>query len=212
MNDMRLFLLVILFISCQSNESKKKDNKIINHDNISKCNKFINPVIEIWNHTGTDFIIGDWGKREDKYIKSKGWDLEEYPFPKKFDLKLILINNLILYDNPIKKIGDWYLSVSVKFKVGQSRDAVYPLNAKVYDEVRLIENRLITDENFNIREKEMDQFIICRKNIELESLYNKYEKKGLFINQLIFEVHLTSKHGGFCNYEYIFPMIGRGEI
>jgi len=212
MKILKLFLLIILFASCQSNVSKKDSYKIISQDDVLKCNKFINPEIEIWNHTGTNFVIGNWENREDKYLKSEGWDLEDFPFPKKFDLKLILINNLILYDNPIKRIGDWYLSVSVKFKVGQSRDAVYPLNAKVYDEIKLIKNRLITDINFSNKEGKIDQIEIWRKDIELESFYYKYKSKRLFLNQLIFEIHLTSKQGGVCNYEYIFPMVGSSEI
>jgi len=174
-----------------------------------KCND-LSPVVEIWNHTGGNYIIGDWGNKKDTYSKSSGWNSTDFPYPKMFDLKLTIVNNPILYDNP-SKVGDYQLSVNLKLKVGQSKDAAYPLNSTLAENIQLIKGKLIHDIDFKKGNRSVDHIDIWQKNVAFNYLYAKYQKQGLFINQLIFEIHLTNKNNCSCNYEYVFPMAERGE-
>lgn len=216
MKKLTLIFCAFLFIACQSKESKvenkREKTEIQTQDSITRHSKDLSPVIEIWNHTGNDFIIDSWEKREDKYLKSEGWNLNDFPYPKKFDVKLVIVNNPILYDNPTFKIEDWFLSVNVKLKVGQNQDAAYLLNAMEYENIEVINNKLITDADFRSTGQAVDHIEIWKKDIEFESFYSKYKSKGLFINQLIFEIHLISESKIICNYEYIFSMAERGEL
>jgi hypothetical protein len=128
-----------------------------------------------------------------------------------FDLKLTIVNNPILYDNPSIKIGDYKLSVNLKLKVGQSEDALYPLNSVILENIQLINDRSISDAVFRNDKQKIDHIDIWKKNIAFSSLYTKYKDQGLFINQLIFEIHLMDKNKCSCNYEYVFPMAESGE-
>ena len=212
MRKLAIISCVTLFINCQGLVQKQEEEiGGALQDNVESCSEELRPVIEIWNHTGDEFIIGDWGKREDSYLKSDGWNTSDSPYPKKFDLKLIIVNNRILYDNPVSTIEDWHLSVRLRFKVGQNQNAVYPLNGKVFEGVDLIGDRLITNEDFTNSGQVLDHIEIWQRNIDIETFYHKYRNEGLFINQLIFDIHLTSKDENVCNYEYIFPMTGIGE-
>jgi len=101
----------------------------------------------VWNHTGGNYIIGDWGNKKDQYSKSHGWDSYDFPYPKMFDLKLTVVNNPILYDNPAR-IGNRKVSVILKLKVGQNKDAIYTLNSFVIESIPLIKEKLINDLRF----------------------------------------------------------------
>jgi hypothetical protein len=211
---MKNYILIIssfLVISClntnQDNKTQVKPKSLIN----CKCNNYLSPEIEIWNHTGSNYIIGDWGYKKDSYIKSNGWNLTDFPYPVKFDLKLIIVNNPILYENPSVKVGDNKLSVNLRLKVGQSEDAMYPLNSVIVENIQLINDKLISDADFKNGKQLIDHIDIWRKDIAFSSLYTKYKSQGLFINQLIFEIHLINKNSYSCNYEYVFPMAERGE-
>ncbi|NCT16356.1 MAG: hypothetical protein GW774_13970 [Flavobacteriales bacterium] len=215
MKKLTIIFCIMLIVNCQRSglkgKYKEKEDKTQIQDSIPKCNGDLSPVIEIWNHTGTNFIIGDWGKRNDNYLKSEGWNLSDFPYPKKFDLKLIIVNNPILFDNLTYKIGNWHLSLIVKFKVGQNQDAVYPLNSKIYDTIEVIKDTLITDADFRKKGELTDHIEILQNDVEFEFFYLKYRNKGLFLNQLVFEVLLISENKSTCIYEYVFPMAERGE-
>jgi len=189
-------LLITNQAYCQS-----KPNTILNN---FKCNA-LSPLVEIWNHTGSNYIIGDWGNKKDTYSKSNGWNSTDFPYPKMFDLKLTIVNNPILYDHP-SKVGDYQLSVNLKLRVGQSKDATYPLNSNVLESIQLIKDKLISDIDFKKGNQSIDHIDIWQKKIDFSYLYTKYQKQNLFINQLIFEIHLTSKSNCSCNYEYAFSM------
>lgn len=201
-----LMLLSILIIACNSNTSVDKQPV---PTVICKCNNNLSPLIEIWSHTGGKYVIGDWGNKKDEYSKSNGWNLTDYPFPKIFDLKFTLINNLILYDNPSPLPQTTFLSVNMKLRVSESEDATYSLNSQIVENIPLIKNRNITDADFK-QEISKDHMDIWIKNIPFEALYSKYKKSGLHINQLIFYIKLNSDKS-CCNYEYTFKMAGQGE-
>jgi hypothetical protein len=192
-------------------EYKNGKEKFMTDVNFPKCSGELSPVIEIWNHTGSNFIIGDWGQRDDIYLKSEGLNSSEYPYPKKFDLKLTIVNNPILFDNPNYKIQDWHLYLLIKYKVGQNQDAVYPLNAKILEPIEIINDKLITSEDFRNNGEITDHIDIWQKDIEFESNFLKYRNHGLFINQIVFEIRLISESKDSCVYEYVFLMSDRGE-
>lgn len=198
-----LIYFVLLLISCknQTNHERKEQNK-----NINEFYFYLSPHIEIWNHTGKDYIIGEWGEKHDTYERSIGWNNNDYPYPKNFDFKLLIDNNPLMYENPTK-IGKWELSVYMKFKVGLIENGTYLLNAKIADSCNIIKDMIISDENFS----QSSRLEIWKYQIEFEKFYNKFKNQNLNINQLIFEILL--KRGDIkCKYEYIFPMYGEQEM
>jgi len=174
------------------------------------CNcSYLTPTIEVWNHTGGNYIIGDWGNKKDQYSKSHGWNSYDFPYPKMFDLKLTVVNNPILYDNPAR-IGNRKVSVILKLKVGQNKDAIYTLNSFVIESIPLIKEKLINDLRFKKGDKSVDHIDIWQRNIPFEYLYKKYQQKKLFIEQFLFEI-IFSANNCSCNYEYAFPMAENEE-
>ena len=95
------------------------------------------------------------------------------------------------------------ITKDIDWSVASEEDAVF-------QEIKL---QLIKNEDFISQPAERNHYIeLWEKGIPFETLYQKYKKKGLFINQLVFEIILSDKEKkNICNYEYIFPMAEIGE-
>jgi hypothetical protein len=176
------------------------------------CNQELEARIELWSHTGNKNLIGDFHEKfEDKYVQNlNGWDKDNYPYPKKFDVKIYVINNLLAYeqDTP-RKLNDYTLDVTLRLNVGQSSDALYSLNSHIYENIEIIKEKTITNSDFKNKEFYLT---LLEKDIPFEQFYKKYESKGCFINQFVFEIIFRSKNNEkLCSYEYVFPMSERGE-
>lgn len=212
---MRNFLTIFFLfgIICCKNKTAKEENfqkSFLGNE----CEQQLSIAIEVWNYTGNENLIGDFFEKfENKYQESNGWDKDNHPYPKKFDVKIVVQNNLLAYEQESpSKINNYTLDVILKLKVGQSPDAMYPLNSKIVENIELINDRIITDADFVNQPIEHNYYIdIWIKEIPFEELYKKYQKQNLFINQLIFEIKLTDKKQNICNYEYVFPMLERGD-
>ncbi|WP_018128617.1 hypothetical protein [Balneola vulgaris] len=209
MKTQLLILGTLFFLTCTV---KNEDTSIIEGNVVSNVCFEYNPEIEIWNREGVEYTIGNWPGIEENYVQSYGWNHRENPYPKKFDFKLRMINNNILYGEEPYDIGNWKLSVNLSYKVGQNDDALYPLNSKIIDHISIINDRLITSKDFKQNGVMFDEIQIWEKSIEFESYYDKYREASLKINQLIFEIILINKNNSECRFEYIFPMKDRGEL
>ena len=197
-----LLCLAGIILSCKNSNNLRKNNV---EECTNKC-YFLSPHIEIWNHSGKDFIIGNWGERKDRYEQSHGWNSTDFPYPKKFDLKLIIDNNPLLYENPMV-IGKWFVSIDLKFKIGRTENGTYLLNSKTVEGYNILNNVVVSDNSF-LKNSRIE---LGKYNIEFEKIYNKYIAKNLYINQLIFEISLIQGNKK-CIYEYIFPMAGEQEM
>ena len=194
-----------LLIACNNKpETFKKES--FQAETFHNCNNTLTPVVEVWNHNGKGYIIGNWGDKKDIYVKSNGWNSTNNPFPKAFDLKLKVINNDVLYDNPTPSLNPTSISLYMKLRVGENDDAIYPLNSKLVENVTLIKDKLITKGSF----KNEDNINVWVQNIPIEPLYIKYKKTGLNINQLVFYITFNSE-GSHCEYQYAFHMSGEAE-
>ena len=107
---------------------------------------------------------------------------------------------------------DWFVSIRMRFKVGQTPRASYPLNARVVEDISLLEQREITKEeliktftdSLGMTHNEVEIWI---KDVELESFYYKFEEQQLCINQIIFDIYIIDKEEeNYCHYEHIFFM------
>lgn len=206
-------MLAMLLLSCNKSKVKNESNNDSSEIFISnlKCNQDISPVLEIWSHTSDSFIIGDWANGKDKYIQSYGWDSQNSPYPKKFDIKFMIVNNSLLYGDANHDIKDWTMTVIMKFKVSKNEDAIYPLNSLKMENIQLFKDKAIVNEDFKGAELK-DHIEFWHKDVQFEKYYNKFKEQGLYINQIIFEINLACKESEEnCNYEYTYQMLERGE-
>jgi hypothetical protein len=178
----------VLALGCQEKSSPaspvKKNITISTTGKEPFCNEHLFPVVEVWNETVQGNLIETFqeGKIKDGYFKSEGWDSDTWPYPKKFDLKLTVINNLLLYDNEEgEELGDWKISVSMRLKTAQNADYLYPLNATVSLPIKLLEKH-IEERDFTSDNESVDIWI---KGIELEKHILESQAKERFINALI---------------------------
>ena len=203
------FFLFMSIVCCNSGDNKNELEKQISP---MDCKCELEASLEIWHYGGNQNLIGSYSEKfENKYIQSiNGWDKNNYPYPKMFDVKVNIQNNLLAYEqeNP-KKISDYLLNVILKFKVGKSPNSLYPLNSSLRENIAIVQDRIITNSDFKNQETEIT---ILKKDIPFEEYYNKYKERGLFINQLVFEVILIDKEKkNKCSYEHIFLMAESGE-
>ncbi len=216
MKNLILFLFFGLSLSCCNSKSNDADLSRKNAI-IANCNRELAVSIEIWNYLGNENLIGNYYEKVDnKYVQNlTGWDKDNYPYPKKFDIKINVQNNLLAYEQekPNEKISDYSLNIILKLKVSKSPNALYPLNSEICDRIEVLKDRVIKNEDFITQPADRNHYIeIWKKDIPFEELYKKYEKQGLFINQFVFEINLIDREKkNTCNYEYIFPMAERGE-
>ncbi len=209
-NKLLAILCIIALFSCNSNTNIKA-NKVNNHI-IVDCSKELTANVEIWSNTGKENLIGEFSEViKDEYVQClNGWDRDNFPYPKKFDVKLKVVNNLLAYEQvKPQNLSDFVLNVNLKLKVGQSPNSFYPLNSQIKENIEIVKDRTISEDDFI---DHAIQLTIWKKNIPFEIFYKKYSEKGLFINQLVFEINFCDKNNEkLCSYEYVFPMAERGE-
>jgi len=212
-----LILFLFFVLSLTGCNTKRNDIDLSKNDTLkTNCSRVLEVSIEIWNYTGNENLIGNYYEKiENKYVQNlTGWDKDNYPYPKKFDVKMNVQNNLLAYEQEkSSKINEYSLSIILKLKVSQSPNALYPLNSKIYENIEIVKGRVIKNEDFISQPTERNHYIeIWKKDIPFETIYEKYKKQGFFINQLVFEINLIDKEKkNICNYEYIFPMAEIGE-
>jgi predicted small secreted protein len=213
-SNMKIIILYLLCaISITSCNTKTSVNKTVQSESSeSTYKRVLEPTIEVWSHTGNDYLIGSFAEKiEDKYEQNKsGWDKDNVPYPKSFDVKVSVQNNMLAYEQEkAPSIDEYIMDVTLKLKVGQSPDATYPVNAKTYEEIEIVKDKHITNADFTDQKTSIE---VWKKDVPFETFFKKYGNKGLFVNQLVFEVTLKDKSSkNVCNYEYIFPMAERGE-
>ena len=127
-NSLVIILFAINFSSCLM---IKKNTGELNSSisNLNTCSDELSPIVEIWNHSGNDFIIGKYSATRDTYVKSDGWNNTDFPFPKKFDVKIQLVANARLFGDENYRIPKCSINVYISYKVGKNKDSTYPLNS-----------------------------------------------------------------------------------
>ena len=165
------------------------------------CRKQLGINIEVWNHTAPESLIGEPSESVERYVRARTWDRHVNYHPKKFDLKLIVINKDLIYQKPHSSLSSLKLNVSMSLKVGEDNIGEYPLNSKIVENQKLITNRVISSDDLN----NSDKLEIWLKDIDFETFYNKYAKENHFINQVIFKINFETLDGSTaCSYEYAF--------
>ena len=175
------------------------------------CNRLIEPEIEIWYKNNKNNLINYYNNYifvdENKYIlQHNGWNNENLLYPKNFDIKLILWNNINAYDLKIVKYN-YIVNLKMRFKISKNPNSLYPLNHKYSNDITLMNFLKIDNKIFN------DTLLFYElkfKDFNFEKYYNKYRKNGFFINQIIFYINVSNKNE-YCNYEYSFNMKENGE-
>lgn len=213
-NTFWAYCLLIGLISCNKKEAKNPEANAVPKISIAvsdtlenECNQYLAPHIEIWNRTGKENLIDSYDEEiEDKYVMSDGWDSDNKPYPKKFDLKCIVVNQALFYEyEDVSEIGVWNLVIKMRFETGQNADYLFPLNSKLTEPVKLLKKE-ISDQDF--KDDSSTEFWI--KGIPFEDAYKKVRDEGRFINKIIFEI-LFSKGKNVCNYKHEFFMRERAE-
>jgi hypothetical protein len=201
----RFGLFFLVFISCVSyrNISSVYSKKnIIEEPN---CDDDINPILEIWNHTGNEFIIGKHKLIKDEYIKADGWDNNDFPFPKKIDVKVTLVSNERLYDNENYKIPKCTLNIELAYKVAFNNNSTYPLNSYIIDRKMIVTSKILENIKFKDINGKSNFYEFIISGVEFEEVYKKVIKKGQSLNQLIFNIQIKNDLNN-CNYQYTYPV------
>jgi hypothetical protein len=194
-----------VLISCISKRNINSINHTKSVTEKSECNDGVSPILEIWNHTGNEFIIGRYGVIKDEYVKSEGWDNDDFPFPKKYDVKITLVSNERLYDNEFYKIPSCTLRLDVSYNVGQSKNSTYLLNSYILEKKIIVPSKVIESIKFKDIDGKTNFYEFIVSGVDLEEVYKKVRKKGQFLNQLIFNIQIKND-SNYCNYEYRFPV------
>jgi len=190
---MIIAILVCVFKSSSSAETKSDSSQ--KRDRIRE----ISPVIEIWSHTGNKYLIHSVEPIKDQYNLSKGWSIHgPYP-PKKFDVKLLLIDEG--FDNKrAKDFEKFSISVMLKFRAGQDGNSRYMLNPTETKQIEVLKNRIVKQDDFKNGETS-----IWIKNIEFEKHYLEFEKQAQNLNQIIFFITITNINSQVKYlYEYLY--------
>ena len=200
-------IIILLLFNLNFNKNESYKNSCLKINGFIKKEIELEPIIEIWYKTGNKNLIGSFNNSfKDEYRQClNGWDIDNYPFPKKFDVKLILQNNLIAYEHEnIKQLEDYKLNVILKLKISESPNSLYLLNPTFTESILLFNNISIKNKDFD---NERINISFLYKDLPFEKYYLKYTINGHFINQFVFQIRLEkSKTKEIYNYEYIFKM------
>lgn len=172
----------------------------IKNDNI-ECYRIV-PRVEIWYNGGNKNLIGNFYETfKDTFLKSDGWNRDYYPFPKKYDIKLIFIDNDKVYDHEDSISSNKRVLVNAYFYYVLGRhvsvdyvDVNYLLNPIKSDTHQIVTNQLII----------IDDTIkyLWKKNIDLEKDYLIFNERGYYISRIVFNIIINDS----CLYEYTLNM------
>lgn len=131
------------------------------------------------------------------------------PMPESFNMNMSINCPLMMMQGD--SIDDFEVSLVLKFKLGETIDCIIPLNPRLSkDTLILVNKKTIKNNDLKANYQNKDTLIdyyITIKNIEIFKYEKEYNKKGLFINQLVFNIYvkdIKTKNKSF--YEYIFPI------
>lgn len=189
-----LLLLIFVFVFIYMHNKKSINNSLKKKK--SKIDCIISPRIEISCNPRNENLIGKFEEiYSDTFIQSNGWNIDFYPYPKKFDLKLKLINEECIYDNAQKNfIEQINLDLFFYFVITEDANCEYLLNPKYKDTIYLLRSeKVIIDSCVTIR---------WFRSINLEKYYLKFIDNGYFISKIV----INTKINNDCFYEYSFQM------
>jgi hypothetical protein len=163
----------------------------------------INPIIQIWYHTGNKYLINSSVEEtKDKYIHSQPWSSHgPYP-PKKFDVKIILIDEEFSETGKLSESAqDLLISIKMKYRAGEEIGSRYLLNPIETGWTEILRERLIKRSRFN-KEGEYSFFI---HDIEHEKYDSDFGKRGYFLSQIVFLITILDvKRKCKKVYEHIY--------
>ncbi len=198
-------LFFLVFISCVNYRNISSVYSKKNNIEEPNCDDDISPILEIWNHTGNEFIIGKHKFIKDEYIKADGWDNNDFPFPKKIDVKVTLVSNERLYDNENYKIPKCTLNIELAYKVAFNNNSTYPLNSYIIDRKMIVTSKILENIKFKDINGKSNFYEFIISGVEFEEVYKKVIKKGQNLNQLIFNIQIINDLNN-CNYQYTYPV------
>lgn len=168
------------------------------------CDKNYSVSVEIWNDNSSKNLIGEPEDARGGYLMAKTWNNDEEPYiPKRFDVLIEIGNNYFAYqDSEYYDTSTWNINLKMNVISGETKNGEFILNANKSKAIELLKPKHFSIKNFSTKKPTLDYKI---ENIDLKKIYDRYQAKALWIDQLIFEADL-SNNGSVCKYTYYFPL------